>query len=169
MSRSRLQSLNSNIDHMKCSLSSKNSPRNTVDFEAACSVYIRFRGVNGYIESRYRRSRVCTVDEGQEPFRSDMHRGVVQEHGDRDHRDVLASEPDPGILGQQLGRSVQHALEVGDAMVGVLGEERQPPGRVPVELGERWMARFTGPARLDPSIRSRKIASNCTLAIGCGS
>jgi len=40
--------LNSNIDHMKCSLSSKNSPRNTVDFEAACSVYIRFRGVNGY-------------------------------------------------------------------------------------------------------------------------
>ena len=33
---------------MKCSLSSKNSPRNTVDFEAACSVYIRFRGVNGY-------------------------------------------------------------------------------------------------------------------------
>src|SRR5208337_1577873 len=48
MSRSRLQSLNSNIDHMKCSLSSKNSPRNTVDFEAACSVYIRFRGVNGY-------------------------------------------------------------------------------------------------------------------------
>src|SRR5271166_6465835 len=48
MSRSRLQSLNSNIDHMKCSLLSKNSPRNTVDFEAACSVYIRFRGVNGY-------------------------------------------------------------------------------------------------------------------------
>src|SRR5271157_5190056 len=48
MSRSRLQSLSSNIDHMKCSLSSKNSPRNTVDFEAACSVYIRFRGVNGY-------------------------------------------------------------------------------------------------------------------------
>ena len=48
MSRSRLQSLNSNIDHMKCSLSSKNSPRNTADFEAACSVYIRFRGVNGY-------------------------------------------------------------------------------------------------------------------------
>jgi len=42
--------LNSNIDHMKCSLSSKNSPRNTVDFEAACSVYIRFRGVNGYVE-----------------------------------------------------------------------------------------------------------------------
>jgi len=33
---------------MKGSLSSKNSPRNTVDFEAACSVYIRFRGVNGY-------------------------------------------------------------------------------------------------------------------------
>src|SRR5271166_2023781 len=51
MSRSRLQSLNSNIDHMKCSLSSKNSPRNTVDFEAACSVYIRFRGVNGYLGS----------------------------------------------------------------------------------------------------------------------
>ena len=48
MSRSRLQSLNSNIDHMTCSLSSKNSPRNTVDFEAACSVYIRFRGMNGY-------------------------------------------------------------------------------------------------------------------------
>src|SRR5271157_395762 len=48
MSRSRLQSLNSNIDHMKCSLSSKNSPKNTVDFEAACSVYIRIRGVNGY-------------------------------------------------------------------------------------------------------------------------
>src|SRR5208337_918305 len=48
MSRSRLQSLISNIDHMTCSLSSKNSPRNTVDFEAACSVYIRFRGVNGY-------------------------------------------------------------------------------------------------------------------------
>src|SRR5271157_4153755 len=47
---SRLQSLNSNIDHMRCSLSSKNSPRNTVDFEAACSVYIRFRGVNGYWE-----------------------------------------------------------------------------------------------------------------------
>ena len=40
---------------MKCSLSSKNSPRNTVDFEAACSVYIRFRGVNGYrfIELRF--------------------------------------------------------------------------------------------------------------------
>jgi len=36
---------------MKCSLSSKNSPRNTVDFEAACSVYIRFRGVNGYERS----------------------------------------------------------------------------------------------------------------------
>src|SRR5208337_4191600 len=52
MSRSRLQSLNSNIDHMKCSLLSKNSPRNTVDFEAACSVYIRFRGVNGYALSR---------------------------------------------------------------------------------------------------------------------
>ncbi len=52
MSRSRLQSLNSNIDHMKCSLSSKNSPRNTVDFEAACSVYIRFRGVNGYGTSK---------------------------------------------------------------------------------------------------------------------
>src|SRR5208337_3885988 len=51
MSRSRLQSLNSNIDHMTCSLSSKNSPRNTVDFEAACSVYIRFRGVNGYLGS----------------------------------------------------------------------------------------------------------------------
>src|SRR5271157_1429685 len=50
MSRSRLQSLISNIDHMTCSLSSKNSPRNTVDFEAACSVYIRFRGVNGYLE-----------------------------------------------------------------------------------------------------------------------
>ena len=48
MNRSRLQSLNSHIDHMNCSLSSKNSPRNTVDFEAACSVYIRFRGVNGY-------------------------------------------------------------------------------------------------------------------------
>src|SRR5208337_2901582 len=50
MSRSRLQSLISNIDHMTCSLSSKNSPRNTVDFEAACSVYIRFRGVNGYLD-----------------------------------------------------------------------------------------------------------------------
>src|SRR5208337_4769487 len=49
MRLSRLQSLNSNIDHMRCSLSSKNSPRNTVDFEAACSVYIRFRGVNGYV------------------------------------------------------------------------------------------------------------------------
>src|SRR5271166_3353804 len=48
MSRSRLQSLISNIDHMTCLLSSKNSPRNTVDFEAACSVYIRFRGVNSY-------------------------------------------------------------------------------------------------------------------------
>jgi len=35
---------------MTCSLSSKNSPRNTVDFEAACSVYIRFRGVNGYVK-----------------------------------------------------------------------------------------------------------------------
>src|SRR5271166_5383739 len=51
MSRSRLQSLISNIDHMTCLLSSKNSPRNTVDFEAACSVYIRFRGVNGYPKS----------------------------------------------------------------------------------------------------------------------
>src|SRR5208337_4848865 len=51
MSRSRLQSLISNIDHMTCSLSSKNSPRNTVDFEAACLVYIRFRGVNGYLGS----------------------------------------------------------------------------------------------------------------------
>ena len=49
MSQSRLQSLISNIDHMTCSLSSKNSPRNTVDFEAACSVYIRYRGVNGYL------------------------------------------------------------------------------------------------------------------------
>src|SRR5271166_6094936 len=48
MSRSRIQSLIPNIDHMTCSLSSKNLPRNTVDFEAACSVYIRFRGVNGY-------------------------------------------------------------------------------------------------------------------------
>ena len=54
MSRSRLQSLNSNIDHMKCSLLSKNSPRNTVDFEAACSVYIRFRGVNGYLQSLWK-------------------------------------------------------------------------------------------------------------------
>src|SRR5208337_767727 len=51
MRLSRLQSLNSNIDHMRCSLSSKNSPRNTVDFEAACSVYIRFRGVNGYLNT----------------------------------------------------------------------------------------------------------------------
>jgi len=42
---------------MTCSLSSKNSPRNTVDFEAACSVYIRFRGVNGYVPmSKYKRS-----------------------------------------------------------------------------------------------------------------
>src|SRR5271165_444980 len=51
MSRSRIQSLIPNIDHMTCSLSSKNLPRNTVDFEAACSVYIRFRGVNGYMKT----------------------------------------------------------------------------------------------------------------------
>ena len=47
---------------MKCSLSSKNSPRNTVDFEAACSVYIRFRGVNGYVFRRQARRRLGAED-----------------------------------------------------------------------------------------------------------
>src|SRR5271166_5645535 len=78
MSRSRLQSLNSNIDHMKCSLSSKNSPRNTVDFEAACSVYIRFRGVNGYGEAEVidglKSCRLARLERESQPRQESLNR-----------------------------------------------------------------------------------------------
>ena len=41
--------MKSEIQHMMRSLSSKDLPRNAMDFQAACSVYIRFQGVNGYV------------------------------------------------------------------------------------------------------------------------
>ena len=40
--------MKSEIQHMMRSLSGKDSPRNAMDFQAACLVHIRFRGVNGY-------------------------------------------------------------------------------------------------------------------------